>query len=186
MAYRVDTEIRGAGGAPMLSRLNFDSPSGTGSAAEAQSAANAVADFWIACAQWLSEALTWQVLTDVTQFEPSTGQTTATYPVGGQYGVFSAQANPLAWATQGLIRWSTGIYVAGRAVRGRTFVPGLTVSASADGTFGGAAKAAIEDAAQGLVDDADSTLAVVSKGSIYAVTASSVWDQFAVLTSRRD
>lgn len=186
MGLRVETVISGASGAPFFSRMNFVYD-GTGDPAlAATNAAAAVADFWIAAGVVLSESLQWQVQQDVISYNEATGQPTASYPQGGQFGTFAAASEPLPWATQGLVQWFTGVYVGGRQIRGRTFVPGATEPSNVAGRPGGSFPTTLQAAAQALVDDADSTLGVYSKGSTRPVTGTSVWAKWAVLTSRRD
>jgi hypothetical protein len=96
----------------------------------------------------------------------------------------------MAFATQGLIRWRTGVFIAGRELRGRTFIPGATESRSANGRPDSTYITTAETAAQDLLDNAALGAALV----VYSVThrqvelvqSRSVWGQWAVLRSRRD
>lgn len=113
-------------------------------------------------------------------------------------------------ATQGLIRWRTGVVEDSREIRGRTFLPAVPVSQIDDGRPIAGYISAATTMAGLLVSDASTTLAVWRRprpfrpqvgvkgdrwylpqqleraGSSAAVVTYSLWDSFAVLRSRRD
>lgn len=186
MGFRVETVLTGTSGAPYFNRLNFLETQGVDPALDATNAAAAAAAFWIALSPALHESLDWAVQQDVIQYAEGTGQPVASYPQGGQFGKGSAISDPLPWATQMLVQWFTGIYVGGRQIRGRTFVPGLNESQSSNGRPDPDTMDLVQAAGQALVDDADSTLGIYSKGQTRAVTGVGVWSKWAILTSRRD
>lgn len=90
--------------------------------------------------------------------------------------------------TQSLVRWRTGAFSNGREVRGRTFIPSAGEAYSVAGKPGGARLTELINAADALVNDAESQLLVWSRTHqvAFPVISSSVWDKFAVLRSRRD
>jgi hypothetical protein len=111
---------------------------------------------------------------DVTNIAPGPTQT----------GTNTAESIPLA--SQGLIRWGTGIYVGARQVRGRTFIPGLASTAIGnDGQMNSSAQGQLTLMGNGLIALG---LQIASKKNnlFYDVASCSTWDQFAVLRTRRD
>jgi len=183
--FRVRTVFTGVTGAPWLNTLYFDSDS----SGTAQQAATAAGTFWGAVDAYMDNTVAWTTEADVAIVNAATGDVTSavgTTPVIGSGG---DTGDPLPYATQGLIRWLTGIYVGGRQVRGRSFIPGMAESAcGASGTVSGAAVIGINAAGAALIADANSTLQVWSPtlGQANNVTIASTWSQFAVLRSRRD
>lgn len=97
-------------------------------------------------------------------------------------------SDPLPPATQCLVRLRTGVFVAGREVRGRIFIPSGGEALSVGGKPGGGRLTELQTAVGGLVGDINSTLVVFSRthGVAPPVSSGSVWNQFAVLRSRRD
>lgn len=107
--------------------------------------------------------------------------------------VGGSSADPLPPATQALIRWQTAGIVNNRRVRGRTFLPAMTESVSTEGVPSGFLPAEVEDAILDLLGQGDGELVIWSRpveggriGSLHVVTGGGLWDQFAVLRSRRD
>jgi hypothetical protein len=97
---------------------------------------------------------------------------------------------PVADATQGLVRWGTAGFVAGRNVRGRSFIPGLATNRLTSGNMSTTAISGFASAAAALVTSA-SGLVVWSRptdsrpGSMHLVSSSSVSAELAVLRRRR-
>jgi hypothetical protein len=75
---------------------------------------------------------------------------------------------------------------------GRTFIPGLTTAAVAEGVLDAGEAATFSAAAAALYGDVNSTFVIWHRpvggagGSMHVVTSSSIGTQFAVLRSRRD
>jgi hypothetical protein len=182
--YRVRTNFTGVPGAPYLSTMYFAESGGT-----AQQAATAAGAFWTALIPNLTNSMNFATEADVALVNAATGVVTgavATTPVLGTGGRADAQ---LPRATQGLVRWLTGIYVAGRQVRGRTFIPGLTEDANiTDGLVTPAVAAAINNAAATLIASPNADLEIWSRtlGQSNVATVGSTWTEFAILRSRRD
>jgi hypothetical protein len=93
-------------------------------------------------------------------------------------------------AAQGLIRFNTGAVVAGRVLRGRLFIPGMSVTAQgADGHVSSSGLAALNAAGTAL--DLSGNLQVWHRpvdgvgGDAHAVNTTSAWTEFAVLRRRR-
>lgn len=102
----------------------------------------------------------------------------------------SIAGSPVADATQGLIRWNTGRVVAGRFLRGRTYIPGISSASIANGNLLSTTQTAFATAGAALVT-AGVQLAVWhrpkagSGGEAWAVQTASAWQEFAVLRRRR-
>lgn len=194
MVMRITTEFNGLQGTPYYSTLSYQPP--TEDAAAADAAATAQAAFWGACDTVISSGLNWTT-GPVVQVINLAGELVDEFviPGGGIIGAGGDSMNAAPLSTQGLVRWSTGLIVGGRRLRGRTNVPGVTETGTQSGrpttTYTGVLQAAAND----LVA-ADVGLAVWSRpndeanppkgGAAAAVTGASVWDQWAVLRSRRD
>lgn len=181
--YRVKTEFTGLAGAPYLSQMYFQSALGS-----AQGAVDSVGDFWGAIDSQCVPDLIWNTIADVEIVESTTGQlvgTSQTTPANGQGG---AGGEPLPFAVQGLVRWRTGVYVGGREIRGKTFIPGLSEAASVLGQMGSTPQGVIDGAITAMLSDAGSALCIFSRKNLTEVLVSSgsTWNQFAVLRSRRD
>lgn len=72
--------------------------------------------------------------TSVVQLNPTTGQATAAFTGAAPAAVtFTGSGDPLPFQTQALVRYGTGVFVRGRRLIGRTFVPGLLESSSTSG-----------------------------------------------------
>jgi len=181
--YRVKTEFTGLAGSPYLSQMYFQSALGS-----AQGAVDDVGAFWGAIDAFCNSDLIWNTLADVELVESTTGQlvgVTQTTPANGSGGVAT---EVLPFATQGLIRWRTGVYVGGRELRGKTFIPGLTEASAAQGQMASATQNALDGAASALLSGSNSALCIFSRKHLTEalVATGSAWNQFAVLRSRRD
>lgn len=181
-AYRVNTVLTGLGGSPYFSTHWLDAVT-VGNAADA---ADAVGDFWIALTNAMVNDVFWQVENTVVEYStpdtPITAHTVGAPPAGQGAGV----EDPLPLAAQGMIRWQTGAYHNNRRVQGRTFVPGPPEgSNTAQGTVSVGYQSGVEVAADILVTRG---IVVASRAAnqFYPVGAAQVWDQWAVLRSRRD
>lgn len=183
MPYRVRVEFSGMQGAPWLATHVFQE--GAGSAAQAVAA---VGTFWGAVDATMDNEVNWTTLTDVESFDAATGNVTAVTSVTAVTGSGALALEALPLASQGLVRWRTGVYVSGREIRGRTFIPGLADSANDNGNLAASVATTIGNAANALIADANSQLEIWSRvnGATADVTSASVWSSFAVLRSRRD
>ena len=181
--FRIRTVFQGIQGAPWLSTMYF----GEGASNLAQDAVTAVGAFWGAVDAHISNLVNWSTESDVAVIS-DLGVLTGVDSTTPATGSGAAVADPLPMATQGLVRWRTGLIVLGRELRGRTFVPGLTESAAVDGGLAAAVQSDIQTAADALMADVNSALVVWSRTHSVSATAqaATVWSQFAVQRSRRD
>lgn len=179
-AYRVRTNLIGVAGSPWMSNHYFDAAT-VGSANDAK---GLVYNFWNAVDSYMANNVTWNIDQNVALFanpETLTGWEVVTAGTG--QGLLSDAMLPIA--TQALVRWSTSAVYNNRRVRGRTFIPGLTVAANADGSLTTPTATAIATAADTMQDGG---LVIPSRvqNAFIDVTGASVWSSFAVLRSRRD
>jgi len=180
---RVRVGYSGIGGTPYLSTFYFD---GSGSTAAAD-AATAVSTFQNAVDNIQDTGLSWRVDPQVVEMDPVTGQATASYAQGSLNGTGALGAESLPFASQGLIQLRTGVYAAGREIRGRLFIPGLVEASNNDGAVVAATVTALNNAAGSLITDANSDWGVWSRtnGTIETIVSATTWEQFATLRTRR-
>lgn len=157
-------------------------------ATSASAAAVAAAIFWDALKSHMTNNVTMQVLDTVETVDETTGEVTALNETEGVTIVGENGEQNMALATQGLVRFRTGVYVGGREIRGRTFVPGCPISFNNDGVPSTAYVTELSNAADAIIGDAGSTLLVYSRthGQAHAAASGSGWNKWAVLRSRRD
>lgn len=181
--YRIRTVFTGVAGTPYLSTMFFQEATGT-----AQQAATAVSTFWGAVDAYMHQDVLWDIEQDVEVIDDTNGQIQSVVTTTGGTGNGALTDDLLPPATQGLIRWRTGVFVGGREIRGKTFVPAMTESSSNAGQIAGVVQTGLQNAANTLVGTANANLAVWSRknGVSEDVVSGSVWNQFAVLRSRRD
>lgn len=182
---RVRTSFTSAiGGGPYLSTMYF---TGDDDQSGADAAVAAVGTFWGAVDALMDTEVSWATVPEVAVLDNSgvLQDVLATTPQSGT-GAVTASSLPLA--SQALIRWITGGFVAGRRLRGRTFVPGLTTNALSNGRLASGTQTTLDAAAEALIADVNTTLAVWSKTNslTFPVEQASVWNELATLRSRRD
>lgn len=137
-----------------------------------------------------STGLTSQVQGDVVQINPTTGDITDVF-AGASASYTSSNATArLPIVDQLLIRLRTGYYLNGREVRGRWFVPGLAASANTAGAVTASVITAVNGYNNTLMTSAagagDLVVYTRKNGVSVDVNSMPVWDQFAVMRSRRD
>lgn len=155
---------------------------------DAQDFVDGIQTFLGSIADRLNTNLTWKIEDQVDEVQVSDGQ------IIGQTGVTTATTagtdatEALPWATQGLVRFRTGVFSGGREIRGRMFIPGFTETASSGGLPSSACRSDVNAAATVLADSTSAQLAVWSRthSTVAGVTSASMWDEWAVLRSRRD
>lgn len=152
---------------------------------------NALGLFWAAVADELASTVTYRVAQEGREMSEATGQVTGGWSdVQSYHGAGGSGPTPVGDASQVLLRWLTGTYVAGRQVRGRTFVPGLRYDAMAQGNINPVVVAEFNLEASNLVS-ADVGLSIWhrprpdSPGALYPVSSASCWRELAVQRGRR-
>ena len=155
-----------------------------------------VEGFWTGIRDHLVGTATVTVEGTVTLIDPATGNITGTETAGSNRTITgNASGGPIPPANQALMRWSTGEYVSGRQLQGRTFIGALSVSANASGFVAGGVIDALEAQAALLLGVGggdpggfNGSMCVWSRthGVAAYITAVDVPSEFAVLRSRRD
>lgn len=181
--YRARVVTVGVQGSPYLTTLNFlessSSPAGV---------STAVGGFFDALSIVMHQDAIWDFDGVLDVVESTTGELQGVVNAPADSGTGTLAGDILPPATQGLIQWRTGFYVAGREIRGKTFVPAMTEAAATLGQMGSTTQSQLNNAAAALQSTPSANLAIWSRthNAIAPVSASSVWNQFAVLRSRRD
>jgi len=172
-----------AAGVPYLSTMYFTGSTQT----EADSAAAAVRAFWLAIQVRMLTGIQMQVESQVLVIDPGTGQPTNAFTTSTASVAGTGSGSALPTSNQGLVRWSTGVFIGGRQVRGRTFLPYVPVSENSGGRPIAGYVTAVAAAAATLVSVTSPEMVVWSRthGVQPGVTGGSVWSEFAVLRSRR-
>lgn len=176
--------MEGGSGGPQLSTMYFLD---TG-ILTAQDAATAVRDFWGTCVTVMHTSYTVNVESEVLVIDSTTGKPTSAVGTTNAPLAGLESGDPLPWATQGLIEWATGVYINGRQVRGRTFIPGPVETENTGGTPIAPYRTALNLAASNLVGDVLSDFQIYSRKHKVPeqVSHGAAWAKWAVLTSRRD
>lgn len=181
---RVRSIITGVAGSPYYLNSYWDSTVITG-----QEAAELWTNLLAPATTSLPEGWVYTVEPEVAEINPSTGQQQGfqTVDVDGLTGV--NQSTPQPHAVQVLFRWRTNDYRNGRRVRGHTNYPVTFVDEVNDN---GGLVSTVETSFQGrlntFLSEAAGAFRVWSRaaGEHFEVIGSDVWNEFAVLRSRRD
>lgn len=182
---RVEAEWTGLTGSPFLTVWNFRNEPDA-----ADDYAAAVNGFLQDIAHLVHESLEVRVEPVQTIFDDSTGQPTGTETASQAYTPAMTGTGALkSAATQGLLQLRTGVYAAGREIRGRLFIPAPT-EALGDAVPNPSYVTDLTSAGNGLVAAMTSTTAWVvysrARAQSADITSTSGWGQYAVLRSRRD
>jgi len=179
---RVRNTFTGITGTPYVATHHFVGDSPTDVAA----AVAAVGDFWDDLKGLIATDVQWAIDDEVLELN-SAGQVTNSFTIAGPTGAGTSTSALLPVASQLLVQWRTGLYQAGREIRGRTFVPGVVVGNNVDGKVGTTTRGIVDAACIAYVGTA-ATPAVWSKknSTVTPISAGFCWEQFAMLTSRRD
>lgn len=191
---RIKTNWLGLGGGPAVTNLYFDEPVVATPAANACAAA--VRQMFAAFAGVIPSSVTLDFDATAQLLDPETGflkdEINLTKPANLTGGANSERVGPAG----ALINWKTGTVLAGRRVRGKTFLVPLSTSIyDGGGLVKSTSQTLINGGANILVGNAivDFTRLVIWKrpvnkvgGAQANVTSASVASKACVLTSRRD
>lgn len=175
-------------GGPGVSTFHLDPDLQAPTIATSQDLADEVMQVFTGMAAITSSAILWTGDSVVDYLDPATGQVTSQDGVTPDIVVGTDAAQRLSPLIQGLMEWSTGVFIGGRQLRGKTFWAGATEAVNdppgvpSAGYISGAA-------AQGGY-----LLSSIGHGVIYSrknaqyepITSVSVWGQWAYLSGRRD
>lgn len=183
---RVTTVWTGMVGAPYYTNLYADGDT----AGEADAANAAVVALWTDLEGLYHVSLTARVSPETEFVDPATGAVTGVESSAGGNVQGGAGDELLPPATQGLVRLRTGVFVAGREIRGRVFLPGLTQFVNQDGSVAVGTVSSVNTIfADYLTAMSGAGGAVVwspTHGQAAVITSTSMWTEFAVLRTRRD
>lgn len=127
-----------------------------------------------------------QVDSEVTQINIATGETEAVATVTSSSSAGNLGGDALPNAAMVLVRWRTGVFNAGRELRGRTFIPGGAVDIlDASGNLDPASIALMNTANDDLHQNTDVGIYSPTHSMFATIESSSTWSEFAVLRSRR-
>lgn len=185
---RVRTLITGVGGSPYYLTGYFEAPGGD---------PNDYAEAWH---QFVGNGITGQTASyPISATLTTEANLQVVDPVSGDVQGFleseqivtsgSSTSPMLPPSNQYLVRFTTGVYIDGRQVRGRTYIPCPSLAgATAQGTVSAGDRIALTDRGQALIDDPDSNFVIWSKKNQrwHSAVNADCWSQYAVLRSRRD
>nr|CRY96823.1 hypothetical protein [uncultured prokaryote] len=179
--YRITTVFSGLTGAPYYNQLvAVDNGTST-----AQVYVDLVETFWTDCSNFISNAVSWAINADVDVFDDTTGAQTGIESTTGGAGAGLSADEPLPFATQGLLRLRTGTFVSGREIRGRIFIPGMTEVGNDSGKPTSGMIASLNGAGDTLESNGFYVYSPTRNTSA-EIVSTSLWNQYAVLRSRRD
>lgn len=179
---RVRTVFEGVAGAPYYHSLYWPFVVST------EDAVSQTSDFWDVCNGVMDASCTYNTDGVVVNIDATSGEPIGADVVDGIPGAGQVSGEILSTALQVLISTRTGVYVGGREIRGRTFVPALPVALTVDGVVDpGTVTGLSDDLATWLGGLADPPVCWSrAHGQAATISAMTVWGQFAVLRSRRD
>lgn len=179
--YRITTEWTGPPGTPWYSThvavKNFSADAGDYGAL--------VVAFWEVLDGQMFNAIDGRVLETVDVFESDTGATVGVESWDGADISPSSADNPLPYATQGLLQLRTGVYVGGREIRGRMFLPGFTEDNNTTGVPNSALMGVMSSAGA-LLENQGFYVYSPTQNVCEQITSATPWNKWAVLRSRRD
>ena len=182
---RVRTVFTGVAGTPWYSNLYFDDD---GTAAGVYQ--TKVKDFWTAIFGGHVRSGVVATMENPIAIMNVAGEVVSVVSGDGGTVTGALSNDPLPPATQALLQLHTGVFVAGREVRGRCFIPGLTEADNSTGVPGATLISDIQDAASDLqgASGANGAWVVWSKRNAVWEPVSDMicWNKYAVLRSRRD
>nr|CRY96190.1 hypothetical protein [uncultured prokaryote] len=182
---RVVTVLTGKPGSPWYSTLYFEGAIST----EAQDAVDQVDVLWGNLTSVMVAGITATIEPFVASIDPATGDVIGgfvTTPAAPQVG--DATGSMLPGASQVQQNLLTGVYVGGRNIRGKMYIPGLPASYSdLSGRVDATVPATMAIAFDALLADGPDLVVWSRKnGATYAVSDTTTSPNFASLRSRRD
>jgi hypothetical protein len=180
--YRVRTAITGTVGGPMVATQWFDASVGT-----AQDAATATQLFWHNARLRISNGFSMLVEPLVYVIDVASGLAIANAPVTSSVETGGVSSDNMPGYVQGLVAWHTGIFIAGRELIGKTFLPGVTEGDNSNSAPTGAYLTDMGSAASTLVASSPANPVVYSRvhHTFAPIAAGAVDTQWAILRSRR-
>lgn len=148
----------------------------------------ALSIFYNEYADYCNGGVSFNLESEYREFSPSTGQTIALHSFSNpnlwtQAGSASDDNTPDQTAI--LVRWRTGVWVAGRQITGRTFLP-YPSSGTGGGSLSNSVVNDIQTAATLLVGNQLLSVWSRARGQTAEVSSASVWNEYASQRRRRD
>jgi len=147
--------------------------------------------FWGAVDASLNNGISWRVQTGGRELANTTGVLTGVWSDATAYtGTGAGTVDPVPDASQVLFQWHTSAIINGRILKGRTFVPGLEISAITNGNVDPAFIPNFETYGNTLISDAVGfgvwhRPVLAAGGSFEPAVTCTVWSELAVLRRRR-
>lgn len=147
--------------------------------------------FWNAIKAAQDGNASWFIANVGKEVDDSTGNLLGTWlDASSKVGTGAGSSGLVPDASQGLIRWRSEDIINNRFVRGRTFVPGLSLNAVTTGNLGASTIGTLQTAANALISSAAGLVIwhrpiAGSGGSAHTATTASIWNELAVLRRRR-
>jgi hypothetical protein len=184
LLYKSRVQFTGGTGGNGVSTMYFSTLGGH----TAQDASDAHGDFFARIKGVINDAIRITIDPEVTTIESLTGVTTAAYSVTNRTFLGEDGGDMLPWQTQGLVKFQTGTFVAGRRLTGRCFVPGPSEGSNTDGVPTAGYLATLDGSAVLLAESLGVALMVYSPTHhTHAITNGvSLPARWASLRSRRD
>lgn len=178
---RVRTVFTGVAGAPYYSNLYF---AANGLASDAHAA---VVDLWAGFDNIMVNSCSYTVQGEVAVMDNQTGDIVDLESVAPATGQGASSQEMLPPANQVLVQWRTGQFVAGREIRGRTFIPAIDQFSNNGGQVLPTVISGIAPViATYLLSSAVPSVWSKKNGVAIPIAGGTVWPQFAQLRSRRD
>lgn len=181
MVMQMRLQWTGYGSDPHYSILNY--PDDT----DPILAMDAFLDFMLAIDDLIIADYSWQFEDEVRILDTVTGQLQSIEPTTAppaDQGL--ATLEPVADATQLLVRWRTDTIAGGRRLQGRTYLPGFSIGSLSDGNVIPSTVSTVTTAANALVGSGYAPVVWSRKNGIIAsVGSASVWTEWATQRKRR-
>lgn len=181
---RVRVLWTGVGGSPAYTNLYV--ARGTVTASQA---VTAVAAYMNSISALVTSSCTLTTEGDVAVIDTATGNIVGVDTGTSVVKPGTGGAGQVPSANQVLVRWLTNTYLGGRQVRGRMYLPYFASGAvGTNGQVTGATQTAVNNATSAYITGLTGQACVFSPANGVAVQISgyNVWNQFAVMRSRRD
>lgn len=184
MTDLVRTTFTGGPSGDWLNQFHIDRLLG----GSAQDSVDTVHAFWNAAVNCFSIGITAHIDGSVEVQDPTTGKPTGIDTATGYNVTGNAVGDVLPYQTQGLIIWNTGVWIGGRQVRGKTYVPAPAESYNdAGGTPSAAYMSALAAAAATIVSPTICQPVIYSRKhqAGFPIVSATLSQHWAVMRTRR-
>lgn len=182
MVREVTVAYTGYGRSPKLSLFHF--PDST-SSADLVDALDALITEWAA---WASDTYSAQIVPVGRRLNDVDGTLVQEFAISeaGPATPGTVGAEPLPDAISMLLRWNTGEVVAGRYLKGRTFMPGIASVYLANGNLAGSTVSSVTAAAQAFAGHVSApSIWSRTHGVAHPISIGSCWSELATQRRRR-